>query len=67
MKLHWFQELKVDIKDFSSGVWGWPAPPQRGDVNYFIIWCIWIPYLISSVYKTQIQDHLALQYKWDFI
>ena len=38
MKLHWSQDLKGDIKDFNSGVWGWPAPPQRGDVKYIIIW-----------------------------
>ena len=30
MKLHWSQDLKGDIKDFSFGGWGWPAPPQRG-------------------------------------
>ena len=30
MKLHWSQDLKGNIKDFSFGGWGWPAPPQRG-------------------------------------
>ena len=30
MKLHWSQDLKGDIKDFSFGEWGWPASPQRG-------------------------------------
>ena len=30
MKLHWSQDLKGDIKDFSSGGGAaWPAPPQR--------------------------------------
>ena len=27
MKLHWSQDLKGDIKDFSFGGWGWPASP----------------------------------------
>ena len=37
MKLHWSEKLKGDIKNFSFGVWGWSAPPQRGDVKYVII------------------------------
>ena len=45
MKLHWSQDLKCDIKDFSLGEWGWPAPPQRRCVKYIIICCIWSPYL----------------------
>ena len=28
MKLHWSQDLKGDIKDFSLGGWGWPASPH---------------------------------------
>ena len=30
MKLHWCQDLKGDIKDFSFGGWGWPAPLRGG-------------------------------------
>ena len=29
MKLHWSQDLKGDIKDFSLGGWGWPASPHH--------------------------------------
>ena len=30
IKLHWSQDLKGDIKDFSFRGWGWPAPPTEG-------------------------------------
>ena len=40
MKLHWSQDLKGDIKDFSFGEWGWPAPPPplRGGVKYNLLY-----------------------------
>ena len=27
MKLHWSEPLNSHIRNFSSGVWGWSAPP----------------------------------------
>ena len=30
MKLHWAEDLKGDIKNFSFGVWGWSAPLKGG-------------------------------------
>ena len=43
MKLHWSQDLKGDIKNFSSGggggggggVCGWPVPPKRGGCQIY--------------------------------
>ena len=41
MKLHWSQDLKGDIKNFSSGGGGggggcgWPVPPKRGGCQIY--------------------------------
>ena len=53
MKLHWSQDLKGDIKDFSSGGGAGLLPLKGGYVKYTLIWWIWGPYLILACFKNK--------------